>query len=54
MDFSFLLDALLRLLPGVPLTLQLAFTSVALGMVLALMLALLRLSGSRSIEMISS
>ncbi len=48
-----LLDALLRLLPGVPLTLQLAFISVGLGMVLALVLAMLRLSGSRPVEWVA-
>lgn len=53
MDVSFLLEALLRLLPGVPLTLQLAFISVALGMVLALVLALMRLSGIWSLEWIA-
>ncbi|PBB24482.1 ABC transporter permease [Mesorhizobium sp. WSM4307] len=50
MDFSFLLGAFLRLLPGVPLTLQLMSISVALGMVIALILALLRLSGLRLLE----
>ncbi|UCI23964.1 ABC transporter permease [Mesorhizobium sp. B2-8-5] len=53
MDFSFFLSAFLRLLPGVPLTLQLAFVSVGLGMVLALILALLRLSGIRPFEWIA-
>ena len=47
MDFAFLLEAFLRLLPGVPLTLQLAFTSVVFGMILALPLALARLSRHR-------
>jgi octopine/nopaline transport system permease protein len=45
MDTSFLLSALLRLLPGVPLTLQLTFLSVTIGAVLALVIALFRLSG---------
>ncbi|MDW6022636.1 ABC transporter permease [Mesorhizobium sp. BAC0120] len=53
MDFAFLLSALLRLLPGVPLTLQLAFISVTLGMILALVLALLRLSGIRPLEWVA-
>ena len=44
MDFAFLFEAFLRLVPGVPLTLQLALTSVVLGMALALPLALMRLS----------
>jgi octopine/nopaline transport system permease protein len=45
MDPAFLADTLLALLAGVPLTLELAFLSVALGAVLALGLALMRLSG---------
>lgn len=44
MDFAFLLETFLRLLPGVPLTLQLAFLSVAFGIALALPVALMRLS----------
>ena len=35
MDFDFMWETLLRLLSGVPLTLNLAFTSVAFGAVLA-------------------
>ncbi|MER8512922.1 ABC transporter permease subunit [Mesorhizobium sp. M1060] len=46
MDFSFLYETLLTLLTGVPLTLQLAVSSVALGTVLAVALALARLSGN--------
>ncbi|CAJ0995562.1 ABC transporter permease [Sodalis praecaptivus] len=45
MDFEFLRDTLMQLLPGVPLTLELAIGSVALGFFLALLLALMRLSG---------
>jgi len=45
MDLPFLYTTLLTLLPGVPLTLKLAFSSVAAGAVLALLLALCRLSG---------
>lgn len=45
MDPAFLWDALLTLLPGVPLTLKLACSSVALGLLLALPLAVMRLSG---------
>jgi octopine/nopaline transport system permease protein len=45
MDFLFMYDTLLALLTGVPLTLKLAVSSVALGTVLAIMLALARLSG---------
>ncbi|MEF2071179.1 ABC transporter permease [Consotaella aegiceratis] len=44
MDFAFLGETLLTLLPGVPLTLELAFLSTSLGAVLALTLALMRLS----------
>lgn len=45
MDFVFMYDTLLTLLTGVPLTLQLAVSSVAFGTVLAIILALSRLSG---------
>lgn len=45
MDPAFLWDALLTLLPGLPLTLRLAASAVALGLLLALPLALMRLSG---------
>jgi octopine/nopaline transport system permease protein len=44
MDFTFLYETLLTLLPGLPLTLKLAFSSVALGAFIALPLALMRLS----------
>jgi octopine/nopaline transport system permease protein len=47
MDFAFLYETLLTLLPGIPLTLKLAFSSVAMGAVLALVLALLRMSKFR-------
>lgn len=47
MDLPFLYETLLKLLTGVPLTLQLAISSVGLGAVLAVMLALARLSGLR-------
>lgn len=50
MDFAFLYETLLTLLPGVPLTLQLALASVACGGVLALLLASLRLSGIWPLE----
>jgi octopine/nopaline transport system permease protein len=45
MDFSFLYDTLLVLLPGVVLTLKLAVSSVLLGGLIALPLALMQLSG---------
>ena len=44
MDFRFLLDTLMMLLPGVPLTLELALGSLALGGLFALPLALMRMS----------
>ncbi|WP_095088381.1 ABC transporter permease [Mesorhizobium sophorae] len=47
MDIPFLYETLLKLLTGVPLTLQLASSSVGLGAILAVMLALARLSGLR-------
>lgn len=44
MDFAFLYETLLTLLPGIPLTLKLAVSAVGLGAVLALGLALMRVS----------
>jgi octopine/nopaline transport system permease protein len=44
MDFAFMGETFLRLMEGVPLTLNLAFTSVALGAVMAMLLALMRMS----------
>lgn len=44
MDFEFMQDTFLRLISGVPLTLNLAFTSVAFGAVVAMVLALMRMS----------
>ena len=44
MDFTFLQETIARLLPAVPVTLELAFVSVGIGMVLALLLAVLRAS----------
>jgi octopine/nopaline transport system permease protein len=45
MDLSFLLEAFLDLAAGIPLTLNLAATAIALGAALALAIALMRLSG---------
>jgi octopine/nopaline transport system permease protein len=45
-DFDFLRQTILLLLSGVPLLLQLAFFSIAAGAVLAVLLALMRLSGN--------
>jgi octopine/nopaline transport system permease protein len=45
MDVSFMAETFWRLLEGIPLTLNLAATSVGLGAVLAMLLALMRMSG---------
>jgi len=45
MDLHFLFDTLFKLMPGVPLTLELAASSILLGAMLGLSIALLRLSG---------
>src|SRR5215212_11187369 len=45
MDLAFMAETFVRLLDGLPLTLNLAFTAVALGVVFALLLALMRMSG---------
>ena len=50
MDFVFMKDTFLSLLSGIPLTLNLAFTSVALGAILAMILALMRMSGYRVLD----
>ena len=50
MDSDFLLQTLRLLISGVPLTLQLAFYSIAAGAVFAVLLALMRLSGSRVLD----
>jgi octopine/nopaline transport system permease protein len=53
MDFAFMRDTFWTLLSGVPLTLNLAFTAVALGAVLAMLLALMRMSGVRVLDWIA-
>lgn len=53
MDLKFLYEALLTILPGIPLTLKLAVSSVALGALLALPLALMRLSNVFVLDWIS-
>jgi octopine/nopaline transport system permease protein len=45
MDFAFLLESFLRIIPGIPTTLGLMAISVAAGFVLACALAAMRLSG---------
>ncbi|MDF2995485.1 MAG: transporter permease [Xanthobacteraceae bacterium] len=49
MDFAFFSEVFMRLLGGVPLTLQLAGISVAAGLVLALTLALALQTGTRAV-----
>ncbi|MFA6155164.1 ABC transporter permease [Mesorhizobium sp.] len=46
MDWTFMAETFLSLISAIPLTLQLAATSIVLGAILALGLALARLSGS--------
>jgi octopine/nopaline transport system permease protein len=53
-DLTFLRDTILALLSGVPLLLQLAFYSIAAGAVLAVLLALMRLSGTPALDWIAS
>lgn len=53
MDPAFVAEAVSRILPGIPLTLQLAFTSVALGLLLAAGLAAMRLSGVLPLDLVA-
>jgi len=53
MDFAFMAETFLKLLEGLPLTLKLAFSSVALGAVLALALALMRRSNIAVLDWIA-
>ncbi|MEC5343847.1 ABC transporter permease [Brenneria populi] len=46
MDFSFIYETFLEIIPGIPLTLQLAIGSVFLGFFLALGLALMQIGGN--------
>ena len=50
MDSDFLVETMKLLLAGVPLTLKLAFYSIAAGAVFAVLLARMRLSGSRVLD----
>lgn len=50
-DFAFYADILPKLLSGLPLTLELAATSIAVGFVLALTLALAQQGGSRAVRL---
>ena len=51
MDFDFLRETVLLLLSGVPLSLNLAFFSILAGAVLAVLLALMRLSGNPALDL---
>jgi octopine/nopaline transport system permease protein len=53
MDLAFMAETFVKLLEGVPLTLKLAFSSVALGAVLAMALALMRMSGVPALDWIA-
>ena len=53
MDLAFMRDTFLRLLEGVPLTLNLTFTSVAFGAVFAMLFALMRMSGVTVLDWIA-
>ncbi len=50
MDAHFLADTIAALISGIPLTLQLAFFSIAAGAVLAVLLALMRLSDNAAFD----
>ena len=53
MDPTFIYDSFVRLLGGVPLTLQLAFSSIAIGLVFAILLALMMRAWFRPIAWIA-
>ncbi len=53
MDPTFLYDTFVRLLGGVPLTLQLAFSSIGIGLVAAILLALMMRAWFRPIAWIA-
>jgi octopine/nopaline transport system permease protein len=50
MDLAFMAETFVKLLEGVPLTLKLAFSSVALGAAIAMLLALMRMSGLAALD----
>jgi octopine/nopaline transport system permease protein len=54
MDFRFMAEAFATLIPGIPLTLWLAFTSTAFGLCLALPLALVRVWGPRPLARLAA
>ena len=51
MDFAFMLETTRRILDGVPLMLQLAGISIAAGIVFAMLLALMRVSGIKPLDL---
>jgi octopine/nopaline transport system permease protein len=51
MDFAFMLDTTRRILDGVPLMLQLASISIAAGIIFAMLLALMRISGIKPLDL---
>jgi octopine/nopaline transport system permease protein len=51
MDFAFMLETLQRIAAGVPLMLQLAALSIAIGAVFAMVLALMRVSGILALDL---
>lgn len=52
-DLPFLMEAVTRISGGIPLTLQLAFISVAIGLVFAVLLAAMRLSGILALDLVA-
>jgi octopine/nopaline transport system permease protein len=52
-DLAFLTEAVTRIVPGIPLTLQLAALSVGIGLVFALLLAAMRLSGFWPLDIVA-
>lgn len=53
MNLEFYSDAFFQMLGGVPLTLKLAATSIVFGAILALLFALMRLSGIKVLDWIA-
>jgi octopine/nopaline transport system permease protein len=53
MDLAFMAETFVKLLEGVPLTLNLAFASVALGAILAMPLAAMRMSGIGALDWVA-
>jgi octopine/nopaline transport system permease protein len=53
MDFAFMIETVQRIAAGVPLLLQLAGISIAVGAVFALLLALMRVSGARPLDLLA-